>query len=472
MPRRKSAATVRVAPVPSLSPASPPAEAPALGARSLKLALSLILAVFAILAWMYSAATPAATADQHNPDENAHMLYVSSVGAGHLPVFHAGDADYEAHQPPLYYVLCAPIYDAVRGSGPAAATRAVRCVSLALGLGLIITVFLCVRALFPAQPLIALGTAAFVAWLPMNISLCASVTNDALVDLVMALALWRLTVTARAADRLAQSPPLLRREALLLAALIGIGIWTKTSTLLLVPTVACACYFFVKQGLLSPRAGGTFALLSVGVGFVIGAPWLLRNQALYGDPLAQHLFETAFRNTAQAPDLVRYVFGGSFGAYLWGVARWTFASFWGVFDSMRLFWGRNPLGHPPSPAHALPFIYTFLAACSVASLAGLGVLGKRLPSISPWQAAILQTFGVLVALTWIAHLRFVLVFFQAQGRYWYPALLPLALFFVLGLRGLAPRPLGFGLLLISMTLGLLGLNVYTLGWLLPARFGH
>jgi len=472
MPRPKSFPSAPVVSDASSKHAAPAADPPALSNRSVKAILALILVVFVALAWMYSARTPAATADQHNPDENAHMLSVASAASGHLPVFRAGAADYEAHQPPLYYALCAPVYAVARAGGPAAATRAVRGVSVLLGLALVAAAFLCVRDLFPTQPRLALGTAAFVAWLPMNLALSASVTNDALTDFLMALALWRLTRAARDAGQFARFPRLLLRHALTLGGLIGLGIWTKTSTLLLLPTVACACFFFVKHGLVSPRDGGRLAAISLGVGVLLGAPWLLRNQALYGDPLAQHIFESAFQNTAQAPDLIRYVFGGSIGAYLWGVARWTFASFWGVFDSMRLFWGQNPLRHPPSPAQPLPFVYGLLGLCCLAALGGLCACARRAPGWTAVQTAILSAFGVLVALTWLAHLRFVLVFFQAQGRYWYPALLPLALFFVLGLRGLAVRPRFFGLLLGVMAVGLLTLNAYTLGFLLLARFGH
>jgi len=164
------------------------------------------------------------------------------------------------------------------------------------------------------------------------------------------------------------------------------------------------------------------------------------------------------------------VFGGSMGAYLAGVARWTFASFWGVFDSMRVFWGQDPHGHPPSPAQPLPSLYVLLVLCCLASGAGLWMLARRKHVWTPAQSAMLRVFGVLVALAGLAHLRFVLVFFQAQGRYWYPALLPLALFFVLGLRGLAVRPAAFPLLLGLMTAGLLLLNIDTLAFVLLARF--
>ena len=76
-----------------------------------------LVLVYLLLAGAYSAVTPAATPEQHNPDENAHMLYVRAVAAGHLPVFTDVMHGYENHQPPLYYILAAPVYLAARGHG-------------------------------------------------------------------------------------------------------------------------------------------------------------------------------------------------------------------------------------------------------------------------------------------------------------------------------------------------------------------
>lgn len=471
MARRRSLST-QAAPASASAQQPRIAELSTLTAKAVRGWLAGILALFALLTCLYNAVTPAATADQHNPDENAHMLYVASVASGHLPVFRAGGADYEAHQPPLYYAVCAPVFIAARAVGPAAAVRAVRVVSLLLGLALVATAFACVHVLFPGQPALALGTAAFVALLPMNLSLCASVSNDTLTNLVIALALWRLAMMARDAEQFAHTPRLAVRHGLILGGLIGAGIWTKTSTLLLMPTVLCACWLLARQGITSAKDAARAALLAVGGGALLGAPWLLRNQLLYGDPLAQHIFESAFGNTAQASDLIRYVFGGSLGAYLWGVAQWTFASFWGVFDSMRVFWGQAPHGHPPSPAQPLPLVYTVIALVCLAALVGLGLAARRGPALPAAQGVVLGAFAVLIALTGLAHLRFILVFFQAQGRYWYPALLPLALLFVLGLRGLSVRPSVFPFLLLVFPAFLLVLNGYTLGFLLLAHFMH
>ena len=105
---------------------------------------------------------------------------------------------------------------------------------------------------------------------------------------------------------------------------------------------------------------------------------------------------------------------------------------------------------------------------SLLALVGLGRL--RRVDLSAPQRVLFGSLTVLIAMTWLAHLRFILVFFQAQGRYWYPALVPLALYFVLGWQGLVTRPRAFSLLLTLFGVGLLALNLYTLFGLLLPRF--
>jgi hypothetical protein len=401
------------------------------------------------------------------------MQYVQTVASGHLPVFTDVMHGYENHQPPLYYALAAPVYREAHERGEADATRVVRGVSILLGGLLILASFWCVRTAFPDQPWLALGTAAGVGLLPGNVALSASVTNDALTNLVLAVGLGLLAKLVTAPE-----PKDRQRWALWLGAALGAGIWTKTSTLILFPTVLLACYLLgsrnLTTGAQAARAGG----IACGLGLALGLPWLVRNQLLYGDPLAQHIFVSAFSNTAQASDIARALYGGSILSYLGGVAQWTFASFWGGFDSMLLFWGQDPRAHlhPDERgaysflAHPLPLPYILLALLCLAAVLGLfRALGRR-AALTPPQNVLLAAFAVLTALTGLVFLRFILTFFQAQGRYWYPALLPLAFFFVLGGRGLLPRPAWFPAFVGLLAAGLLALNLYTLLGLLLPRF--
>ena len=435
--------------------------------------LAALVLVYLLLAGAYSMVTPAGTPEQHNPDENAHMQYVQMLASGHQPVFTDVMHGYENHQPPLYYALAVPVYLAAYGRGEADATRAVRWVSILLGALLLLAAFVCVRVLFPGEPRLALGTAVAVGLLPGNVAVSASVTNDSLTNLVMAVGLVflaKLVMATEASER--------NRWALWLGVTLGVGIWTKTSTLLLFPTVLLACYLLASRNLTTGMQAARAAGVACGLGALIGLPWLGRNQLLYHDPLAQHIFVSAFSSTAQADIITRALYGGSIFSYLGGVAQWTFASFWGGFDSMLSFWGQDPHAHlHPNErgaysflAHSPPLPYTLLALLCLAAALGLFRAVGRRAAMTPAQNILLAAFAVLIALTGFVFLRFILTFFQAQGRYWYPALLPLALFFVLGLRGLLPRPAWFPALVGVLAAGLLALNLYTLLGLLLPRF--
>ena len=432
-----------------------------------------LVLVYLLLAGAYCVITPAGTPEQHNPDENAHMQYVQTIASGHLPVFTDALHGYENHQPPLYYVLAAPAYLAARGGGEAAAMRAVRAVSILLGALLILAGYRCVRAMFPDDPWLALGTAVAVGLLPGAVALSASVTNDALTNLVMVIGLGQTAKLVMAAE-----PKERQRRALWLGVTLGAGLWTKTSTLLLFPVVLLACYLLASRSLTTGAEAGREAAIVCGLGALIGLPWLARNQHFYHDPLAQHIFVSAFSNTAQADYMARMLYGGSIFSYLGGVAQWTFASFWGGFDSLLLFWGQDPREHLHANergamsflAHPPPLPYTLLALLCLAAAGGLfRALGRR-AALTPPQKVLLAAFAVLTALTGFVFLRFILTFFQAQGRYWYPALLPLLFFFVLGLRGLLPRPAWFPALVGFLAAGLVALNLYTLFALLLPRF--
>src|SRR5207248_8663791 len=85
------------------------------------------------------------------PDEGAHEEYVRIVAEeGRLPVLNLSTSSnaqdpngYEAHQPPLYYVVAAPAWRLAKalGGGPAAAARAARFVSTLIGLGGVLLIF-------------------------------------------------------------------------------------------------------------------------------------------------------------------------------------------------------------------------------------------------------------------------------------------------------------------------------------------
>jgi hypothetical protein len=167
--------------------------------------LAALVAAYLLIAGLYAALTPAWQA----PDEPAHYTYALQVAReGCCPVIALGDWDsayldrlksarfapellgdletiqYEDHQPPLYYLLA-------RAWTPDPAPETLvrmRLLSVLLGAGLVIAAYAAARAL-ALSPAAALGTAALVAFLPQQVHLLASVNNDALALLLVALTL-------------------------------------------------------------------------------------------------------------------------------------------------------------------------------------------------------------------------------------------------------------------------------------------
>jgi hypothetical protein len=413
--------------------------------------LIVLSVVYLILAGLFNAVSPFRSGPNgsinSNPDEQVHYEYVQQLASGHLPVFHAGGANYEAHQPPLYYLLCVPVDLAFRGLGENADADVIRWVSTLCGLALIWVVYFATRRYVADEPLFPVACAAFVALLPMNVSLCASISNDSLTNLVAAAGLWQLGRLCIEAENLISSRRWIR-EASVLGLIMGVGIWTKTSTLLLFPVGIAAMAVLALREPRLRKAAAAGAAAACAVGGAIGLPWLMRNTILYGDPVAQHIFVTAFGHTAHTHALMsqyriafdpartrlvaitRAPFPGyhtSLIAFLaiWTLP-WTFESFWGVFASMALFL-------PPSA-------YWLLAAASFASIIGAVIrLSREAGRMDSGRQALLWAYGAMIVLTAAAFVRFNLIFFQAQGRYFYTALLPIAFFFVLGLRQIEPK---------------------------------
>ena len=426
-----------------------PTEAPA--AKNALTIMVVISVLFLLLSASYNYLTPASTItqqDQHprdggaaNPDEPAHVLYVASAASGRLPVFSKTSANYEAHQPPLYYILAATFYQASPTSAQHSVefegrVHVVRWAATLLGLALIWVTFFIAADLLPDRRDIAALAAAIVALIPMNISLSSSVSNDTATNLVFALFLLIL-------GRLIRNPAK-KKYTFLLGVIVGIGIWTKSSTLILAPVLLIALGFAAWRNLLSYKEAWISAAASLGLGAIIGLPWLLRNRHLYGDLFAQGVVfrDLAARNVS--PSSLIQALGPNW--YLQHFFGWTFASYWGVFDSMLLF---LPQG-----------VYVFLALAALATIvAGLIVLKKKPQSGA--NGVVLFMWAALVALTLIAYVQYNVHFFQVQGRYLYPALIPLSALSAIGISALTPPSLKRWLPLILIS-GLLVLNLLCL----------
>lgn len=373
-----------------------------------------ILVIHVILAAVYWHYTPYGAA----PDEVPHARYIEHlVNARALPVYETGAAEgYEFYQPPLYYVLAVPFYAVGKIAGMGNPAALARLLSLILGgLSIIVTYAAVVRAL-PRRRELALASAGFVAFLPTHVMTSSMVSNDILMELVFGAALLLMAIGLTDGFSIRRSAGL--------GVIIGLGILTKMTCLALIPIAAVACFLAWKP----QNTEAKTRLASVGVCFgaalVIGGWWFIRSGIVYGDVTGMAQLQQSF--LSHSKNVQDWISAGLPPlAYLQLVIVWTFQSFWGVFGFMNVF---MPV-----------WIYWALAALSLVALAGTRRALKSMEEDAEYSSRTLMVFWITLALVAVAFLKLNMTVFQAQGRYLYPAMIPIALLWVLGLGGFIPK---------------------------------
>ncbi|MBV9866750.1 MAG: hypothetical protein JO316_15455 [Abitibacteriaceae bacterium] len=389
-------------------------------------ALSVLLAVYIILTSLLILNVPINGA----PDEAAHIQYVQHLATrGALPVFvplGANYPGYEFHQPPLYYLLCLPLWKA---TGAGVQYYMCRLVSLLCGALTLVLLWRAVVALFPNDPRLPILTTGFAALWPLHQGVGASAANGALSCLFCSAVFYTI---ARASQRQWKMT-----DSLLAGAFVGCGILTATASLVMLFVAAGAAWYFVscdnEQGANDSPVYATAAV--VGVALLISGWWLMRNQRLYGDALALGIFNQAFSKSNPGPAQFLTVF--SLTTYLRAFLTILFCTAWGIFggpetaDKMM-----NPFRqHGPRP-EALPGLI-FGLACMVATVLvvwGLIRFAKFWQTQPAAARAALRWWSIGFILVLLSFVQFNLHYYQAQARYLHPALLPIALAFGLGWR--------------------------------------
>jgi 4-amino-4-deoxy-L-arabinose transferase-like glycosyltransferase len=405
--------------------------------------LVFILIAYLALGTAYALQTPAWQA----PDEPAHYNYVQFITEKHaLPILRRGEYNqayneeftrtpqntaslsidplrYEDYAPPLYYLLAAPIYALTDGW-----STAIRLFSVVLGGALVVVAYLIGAEAYPNQLVFALGGAAFVAFVPQHLAMLSAINNDSLAELLIALVVLQ-------SMRLFRSPTLSRRRLILIGVTLGLGLLTKaTFYYTAVPIAVIALILYSRRYALRVTH---YALVFVPA-LLIGSIWWLRNLIVYGGfdvlGLARHNAVVVGQPTT-AQWLIDYGAGGLLLRFF----STTYRSFWGQFGWMST----------PMPDRE----YLLLGAMSVVALGGWiwWVVERRLkdaPSGPPPQGVghgqggrmkkalhLSPQAGLLVllfVLTVGGYLYYNVTFVQHQGRYLFPALIPIGLAFAIG----------------------------------------
>lgn len=395
--------------------------------RRERLVLALLVGAALVVRLAFGSAIPAFQA----PDEQAHVHFVEYlVDHAQLPVQPPPDPALivqrwdQFYQPPLAYLLYAPVELAARSLGATQEQRvqALRAQNAIYGAATAGVCFWVVALLTPPGDARRLLAGALVAFLPGLVGNTSAVNNDGLANLLAAL-LW-----------VALLAPLERaRTPWLIGGIFGLALLVKLTVLILAPVVLLVGLRRQADRLLAFRrlvlAGCLAALMLV--------PWCVRNAIVYGDPLAIGAGSVTFEWLAS-------VFPES---ALTGSADpdplKTFLQFWGrfgIYNNLRLA--------------ALPWLLAPLAAVALAGWARpqrrpLDALEREWPGFA---AAIVLAFAGLASFS----LRY---YGGWQGRYLFPASVPIAALLAAGLARLLPAASSGALLAWSLASALLALDV-------------
>lgn len=439
--------------------------------------LIVIVAVYLIIGTAYAAVTPAWQA----PDEPAHYNYIRQLASGTWPVINAGDYDqeylgkivssnfpreltietiqYQDYQPPLYYLLQTPVFLLFGGNLPA-----LRIFSLLLGAGILVVVYRIGTLIFPGQPLLSLIPAAFIAFIPQHIAIMASVNNDSLSELLLAIAL--LGITQLVMSNKDEPKPWL------LGLLLGAVFLTKVQAYIAAPLIGLAVIIKWFQKGRDTRRLVRYGLAVVIPALCIGALLWGRNMIVYGGfdifGLNRHDLVVIGQPTTKA-----WIAENGLTATLNRFLLFTFQSFWGMFGWM---------GVPMDSR-----VYQALLVLSIATAIGMLFFLVSLKTHLSWnnQAIISVLLATSAFLSTSAYIWYNLTYVQHQGRYLFPALVPISLAAATSWKTLTvKRParitsvilvlLGIGALLVfSKWLAMFFFCIAALLWIctyLPLRF--
>jgi len=376
-----------------------------------------------------------------------------------FPLHPLGEKGGQFHQPSFYYRVVAGALRITHPSDLFSRFMVARLMSVVLTATVVMIAWLCARILFPDDPFLQVGIPAFVALQPMFSYIGSTVNNDNLVKVFTSLALLAMTWM------------LMRGSSVLnLALLVGtlvLGLITKRVAVFMLPAAALAILLaFILH---PPRTiPGRLGIVASAMGALIGTMALLHTGLLatwWNRTLSRMLYSD------KLPDLgeMLYAFGRIWPSYVTAI----FKSFWASFGWM------NVEIHPAW--YALVMLVSLLALVGLLRLVVDRSSARVNVDLRQWTVLALYGLSVLVLLG-LAFGNFLFAETGGniwakghlpQGRYLFPAIIPIASLFVLGLRTWVPsEPRTRRLALVSLVGGLWMLDlIWFVGRLVPAFYG-
>lgn len=383
--------------------------------------LLILLAVFFIFGSCYIFIDPIWSA----PDEISHFTYSKYIlDHQDLPNYFTHLNFWEAHQPPLYYLLSSIVLLPVNNLSIDIQVYVLRYLSLLMGLITVLVSYFAVRKVFPDKKYIYLGIPTFIATLPMYQYISASINNDNLANLFGAILIYYICSSLR--DKLSS------KLVILASLFIGMSIITK---IILLPLAAIlGIIIFIR--ILREKSKKIVKMLYLIIPIIlISSWWFIRNYILYGEPLGWAAMSELWSGLQY-----KNIFNQELFITWW---KTIYKSFFGIFGKLNIL---------------LPiYVYLFYSILTVVSIFGWfqASIRKKYSTVQR-NTVLILLFGFFITLFGVFYNS--TKFYQPQGRYLFPALISIAIIIVPGLFFLIEKK--YKLLLSTIVvIILLGINI-------------
>jgi 4-amino-4-deoxy-L-arabinose transferase-like glycosyltransferase len=398
-------------------------------------------------------------------DETRHMNYVQLLHderqlphlvPGSVPDAQGHEVEYagaHTYHPPLYYLTLLPFYALLQFLPHEALWHILRGVSLLLCLAALPCIYDIALRATRGSVVAARLAVAQVALLPMWAMMASTITNDAMVFLMVTVFLWLLIV------HYPQNKSL--KSAVVIGVVFGLCVVSKGNA---IPANAIALLIYFlwqyrsawwKNGRMWLRAAivAIFALL-------VSAPWLLYNLAQYGS--AMHTPPPMPSPALPAPSngILVMMLHENFPQHLWLANRGIFETLWSQKDWI-------PEAVRPAVYGALSIycgfaLLGFVGACLAKSNSKQDIIRDFTPQLA--IGATLAAFAV----SWLVVLTVALFVhwgWAEGGRYLFPVLSGLSIFLACGWRHIL-KEARLNFFLIFWCIAMLALNATCVYWLL------
>ena len=384
------------------------------------------------------------------------VIYAMTLGGDFYPTGWI----YTANHPPLYYLVMTPVYWLTDGQSIEGQLYILRLAAIPFGMLTVLFAYLTVRTLFPRDRFLAMTVPAFVAFQPQITYESSMLNND-----ILAIA-FTSAVVYFIAYGLKHRFPI--RTVLLIGFFYGLAVLSKNTSLTTGAIVAFAMIFGL--GVRNWREWLPKGVLAAGVTGLMIWPWYLYMYRTYGD----------FTGLARIRELQYWNYQGNVQPSIWEQLinqrflwmRWR--ETWGEFgwrliplstELLRVLLWITIIATIGIAVWAIRFYRTSSAIMEASTEDEASKLAARAESVfalERWQVVGVLTMGVTCVLAYFAVLQFGTTFSLTQARYYFPAIVPAALLFMLGYRALIPRRfLGSGQVVAFASMVALTVIVYS-----------